>query len=56
MREDVARVLKKIGDARALANLRRLRSRYQALDQKNEWDFAVIGQCNLAIQALESHL
>lgn len=49
----VVAALNEIGDRRALAGLRRLRSHYQALDEKNEWDFAVIGQCNLAIQAME---
>ena len=42
-----------IGDHIALDDVRRLRSRYQALDPKGPWEFAVIGQCNLAIQALE---
>jgi HEAT repeat protein len=45
--------LNRIGDRRALEDLRRLRSHYQALDSQGEWEYAVIGQCNLAIRALE---
>jgi hypothetical protein len=45
--------LNRIGDCEALEDLRRLRSHYQALDPKGEWEYAVIGQCNLAVQALE---
>ena len=46
-------ILNRIGDRKALGHLRRLRSDYQALNPKDEWDFAVIGQCNLAIHVLE---
>ncbi len=42
-----------LGDMRALTPLRELCARYQAREMKNEWDYAVIGQCNLAIEALE---
>ena len=45
--------LNRIGDRRALGALRDLRSRYEALEPKDKWELAVIGQCNLAIQALE---
>jgi hypothetical protein len=44
--------LKQIGDARALAPLLDLRSAYQARASKDEWDHAVIGQANLAIEEL----
>jgi len=47
--------LRRIGSREALEELRSLRSHYQALDSKGEWEFAVIGQCNLAIQTLERH-
>lgn len=46
-------VLNNIGDIRALTPLLALRARYQALETKDEWDYAVIGQCNLAIKKLE---
>lgn len=46
------RALARIGDPRVLPELQALRARHQALDQPGEWDFAVIGQCTLAIRAL----
>jgi hypothetical protein len=46
-------VLNRLGDLRALAPLLDLRMRYQQSKIKGEWDYAVIGQCNLAIQALQ---
>lgn len=46
-------VLNHIGDIRALAPLLDLRAHYQELETKDEWDYAVIGQCNLAIAQLE---
>jgi len=49
----LAVALARIGDRSALPDLRRLRRRYQALGSKSGWDFAVIGQSNLAIDALE---
>jgi hypothetical protein len=45
--------LNRLGDIRALAPLRALGARYRAITMKNEWDYAVIGQCNIAIEALE---
>ena len=47
-------VLNRIGDIRALAPLLDLRPRYQELETKDEWDYAVIGQCNLAIEQLQN--
>ena len=49
----VALVLGRIGDARALSPLRALRARVRARANKDEWDFAVIGQTNVAIEQLE---
>jgi hypothetical protein len=46
-------VLSHIGDVRALAPLVSLRALYQQREAKDEWDYAVIGQCNLAIEQLE---
>jgi hypothetical protein len=44
--------LNRIGDSRALAALLDLRAAYQARADKDEWDHAVIGQANLAIEEL----
>jgi HEAT repeat protein len=44
--------LGKLGDARVVESLSELRSTYQAREPKDEWDHAVIGQCNVAIEAL----
>lgn len=49
----IALVLNQLGDVRALAPLVDLRTRYQQLEVKDEWDYAVIGQCNLAIKQLQ---
>ncbi len=46
-------VLDKLRDARAIKPLRELREKYQKHKHKTEWDYAVIGQCNVAIDALE---
>lgn len=46
-------VLNRIGDIQALAPLLDLRARYKELETKDEWDYAVIGQCNLAIEQLQ---
>ena len=46
-------VLSRIGDVSALAPLVDLRTHYQQHEPKDEWDYAVIGQCNLAIEQLE---
>lgn len=45
--------LNRLGDIRALDSLRELCARYQTIETKDEWDYAVIGQCNAAIEALE---
>ncbi|GAA4735838.1 hypothetical protein [Phytohabitans rumicis] len=50
----LALVLGRIGDQRAVAPLRRLRGAYRARAPKDEWDYAVIGQCDLAIRALRT--
>jgi hypothetical protein len=49
----IALVLNHLGDVRALAPLLDLRARYQQREIKDEWDYAVIGQCNLAIEQLQ---
>jgi hypothetical protein len=49
-------VLNHLGDARALAPLLALRTRYQEREIKNEWDYAIIGQCNLAIRQLQERV
>lgn len=49
----VALVLGQLGDARALEPLRALRARYQTRKSQHEWDYAVIGQCNVALSKLE---
>lgn len=48
-----AMVLGRIGDRQALVSLQELRARFQARVPKDEWDYAVIGQCNVAIAHLE---
>lgn len=49
----IVMALNHLGDMRALAPLRALDARYRSLAMKDEWDYAVIGQCNMAIEALE---
>lgn len=49
----VAMVLGRLGDARAVEPLRGLRARYQARTSQDDWDYAVIGQCNVALSRLE---
>jgi hypothetical protein len=49
----VVLALNRIGDIRAIAPLIDLRAYYQQREPKDEWDYAVIGQCNLAIEHLE---
>jgi hypothetical protein len=46
-------ILHRIGDPRAAEPLQKLRARYQEHENKDEWDYAVIGQCNLAIERLQ---
>jgi hypothetical protein len=45
--------LNRIGDVRALGPLINLCAIYRQRETKDEWDYAVIGQCNLAIEQLE---
>lgn len=42
-----------LGDARAVEPLLGLRLRYQSHEPKDEWDYAVIGQCQVALSRLE---
>lgn len=49
----IALVLNHLGDIRALAPLLDLRACYQQREFKDKWDYAVIGQCNLAIEQLQ---
>ena len=46
-------VLSQIGDVRALATLTDLCALYEQRETKDEWDYAVIGQCKLAVEQLE---
>ena len=46
-------VLKYLGDVRALAPLLDFCARFRQRETKDEWDYAVIGQCNLAIEQLQ---
>jgi HEAT repeat protein len=48
-----AMVLGRLGDARGVEPLRNLRATFQARQSKDEWDYAVIGQCDLALSRLE---
>jgi hypothetical protein len=48
----IASVLRALGDRRALEPLLAVRMRFERLEGKDAWDYAVIGQCNLAIEAL----
>jgi hypothetical protein len=49
-----AMVLGRLGDARGVEPLRDLRARYQMRKAKDEWDYAVVGQCNVALSRLEN--
>ncbi|HMD99872.1 MAG TPA: hypothetical protein VKM93_21405 [Terriglobia bacterium] len=49
----IAMVLNQLGDVRALAPLLDLRAHHQQREIKDEWDYAVIGQCDLAIEQLQ---
>jgi hypothetical protein len=48
----LALVLGRIGERQAAEPLRALRTRYQARSAKDEWDYAVIGQCDVALSRL----
>jgi len=46
-------VLRRVGGPEALEAVRKLRPKYAAKPDKNEWDYAVLGQCNVALGELE---
>jgi len=48
----VALALGRIGDRRAIPALQALRMRYEARQTKDMWDYAVIGQSNVALARL----
>jgi hypothetical protein len=48
----IIRVLRNLGDRKTIEALRALKSQYQAKEPKTPWDWAVIGQANLAMDAL----
>ena len=45
--------LSKTGNMEVKVHLQKLREKYRGRDHKTEWDYAVIGQCNLALQAFD---
>jgi hypothetical protein len=45
--------LNRIGDQRAITPLAEVLARYEARHPKNVWDYAVIGQCRLALERLQ---
>lgn len=49
----IVMVLGLIRDDRALEPLQTLRVRYQQQERKDEWDYAITGQCNLALERLQ---
>lgn len=46
-------VLGRLGDSSTLAPLQTVRTRYKNIPNKTDWEYAVIGQCNIAIDNLE---
>ena len=46
-------ILGKIGIVEAIEPVRAIRAQYQALDHKDPWDYAVIGQANMALALLD---
>ena len=48
----IALILGRIGDQRAVEPLRVLRARFQGQASKSMWDYAVIGQCDVALSKL----
>jgi len=49
-----ALILGRIGEKQAREPLRVLRARFQARPSKDEWDYAVIGQCDIALSRLSA--
>jgi hypothetical protein len=47
-------ILGKIGIVEAIEPVRAIRAQYQALDNKDPWDYAVIGQANVALALLDN--
>ena len=45
--------LRSIGDARAVGAIADVAARYRAREPKNEWDHAVIGQAEIALEQLD---
>ena len=45
-------ILGRLGYKEVIPHLLKLRERFQKLETKTGWDYAVIGQCNLAIEEL----
>ena len=50
----VVLVLSHLADATVLPDLIALRSRYQGRGSLGPWDYAVLGQCNVAIERLRA--
>lgn len=48
----IVRALGKLKNVQALEPLRELRTSFQEREFKDEWDYAVIGECNLTIDEL----
>jgi hypothetical protein len=48
----IALALGRIGEKQAAAPLRALRARFRAWPSKDQWDYAVIGQCDVALMRL----
>lgn len=46
----LALILRRIDDPAAVQGLRRLKDRYEALTERNEWHSAAIAQCRAALQ------
>ncbi len=46
-------VLSKLTSENTVIFLHKLKARYQAIESKTEWEYAVIGQCNVALYALD---
>ncbi|MFQ6024755.1 MAG: hypothetical protein ACE5NW_18735 [Acidiferrobacterales bacterium] len=42
-------MLRHLDDLRTMEPLRKLKKHYETIERKTEWDFAVIGQCNMVI-------
>ncbi|NCQ71421.1 hypothetical protein [Microcystis aeruginosa] len=46
-------VLGQLGDSSTIIPLQTVRTRYKNISNKSEWEYVVIGQCNIAIDNLE---